>query len=261
MLFRSATINAHSTVFSHTNRLYVTEFGGGGKIYDMSADPNNVTIKSFPLPSWIDFDLPTPILPTPDESWILIHTFVGIQMWSLRQSTNTRDAPPDDIMGVDFSRDASLLALATETGIEIWDARIGQRRKVIQRESRSVVRYRPVAFSPKGELIVSNSKDGIIFVDVRAGELLPMTYSSPPIMEPDYSISVGISFDLSKIAALYRSINEVPQRYLYVWDLPGGTLLHSLQYCGVNEIQWSSRDQYLLLKQIEEHTSELQSPC
>src|SRR5258708_23641058 len=67
-----ATIEARSAVFSRTNRLYVAEFfGGGGKIYDMSADPNNVTIKSFSLPSRIDFDLPTPILPTPHESRIL----------------------------------------------------------------------------------------------------------------------------------------------------------------------------------------------
>src|SRR5258708_3621707 len=98
-----ATIKAHSAVFSRTNRLYVVERGGGGKIYDMSADPNNVTIKSFPLPSRIDFGLPTPILPTPDESRILIHTWDDIQMWSLRESTDTRDAPRHDIIDICFS--------------------------------------------------------------------------------------------------------------------------------------------------------------
>ena len=38
-------------------------------------------------------------------------------------------------------------------------------------------------------------------------------------------------------------------QYIYVWDLPSGTLLHSLE-CNerVYEIQWSSTDQYLLFK-------------
>src|SRR5260221_684432 len=112
--------------------------------------------------------------------------------------TLTRDAPRHDIIDICFSRDASLLALATKTGIEIWDARIGRCRKVIQRGSRSDV-FRPVAFSPKGELIVSDSDDGIIVVDVRTGELLPMTY--PSIREVVYFVrGVGISFDLSKLA-------------------------------------------------------------
>ncbi len=97
----------------------------------------HVTIKPFLLPSLIDFDRPTTILPTPDESRILIHKYDGIQVWSLRQFTESRDAPRDDIIGVDLSRDASLLTLATETGIEIWDACIGRRRKVIQNKGRS----------------------------------------------------------------------------------------------------------------------------
>src|SRR5258708_24788669 len=205
-----ATIEARSAVFSRTNRLYVAEFfGGGGKIYDMSADPNNVTIKSFSLPSRIDFDLPTPILPTPHESRILIHTDDDIQVWSLRQFTDTREAPRDDIRDIDFSPDASLLALATINGIEIWDARIGRGRKVIQKTYSWCV-----AFSPKGELIVSNSGDGIIVVDVRARELMPMTYLPPPIKEVRYYLrGVGISFDSSKIAALY-------DHYLHTQPIP-----------------------------------------
>jgi len=102
-----------------------------------------------------------------------------------------------------------------------------------------------VAFSPKGELIVFSRKYKIFVVDVRAGELLPMTYSFPPIQEGDSFVEgVGISFDLSKIAALYGTFRT--QQYLYIWDLPSGTLLHSLQCVGVDEIQWSWRDQYLL---------------
>src|SRR5258705_12061089 len=66
-----ATIKAHSAVFSRTNRLYVAESDdGGGKIYNMSEDPNNVTIKSLHLPSRISFSS-TSILPTPDASRIL----------------------------------------------------------------------------------------------------------------------------------------------------------------------------------------------
>ncbi len=72
-----------------------------------------------------------------------------------------RDGPCDHIRGINLSHDASLLALATETGIEIWDAQIGQCHQAIQ--SRNNVGYhRPVAFSPKGEFIVSSCEDGIL---------------------------------------------------------------------------------------------------
>src|SRR5258708_34619231 len=47
-----ATFNSVSwrPVFSRTNRLYARDFGSVS-VYGASADPNNVTIKSFPLPS------------------------------------------------------------------------------------------------------------------------------------------------------------------------------------------------------------------
>src|SRR5258708_1250668 len=53
-------------------------------------------------------------------------------------------------------RRITLSALATKTGIQIWDARIGQRLHVIQSRGRDWY-SRPVAFSPKGELLVSDS--------------------------------------------------------------------------------------------------------
>ncbi len=246
-----AKFDAHlsSVVFSRTNRLYVVGLYGGGRIYDMSADPNNVTIKSFPLPSQIDHFRRTTILPTPDESQILIHMEDGIQMWSLMQFTDTQDAPRHDIIGIDLSRDASLLALATETGIEIWDARIGQCRQVIESRKDVGVNYRPVAFSPKGEFIVSSSEDGLIVVDVRAGELMPMTYSFSPPRGHTYDQSAEISFDSSKIAALYvPQVQLVHMRCICVWDLPSGTLLHNLECGNICAIQWSWRDQYLLLE-------------
>ncbi len=77
---------------------------------------------------------------------------------------------------MDLSGDASHLALATFTDIEIWDARIGQLLYIIQSRSRDLG-SRPVAFSPKGGLLVSISGGVIIVVDVRTGVLLPTTYS------------------------------------------------------------------------------------
>src|SRR5260370_2164430 len=64
--------------------------------------------------------------PTPDESGILIYMNDDIQVWSLSQFMDP-NAPRDDIRGVDLSHDASLLALAPATGIEISDSRIAQR--------------------------------------------------------------------------------------------------------------------------------------
>src|SRR5258708_32526285 len=68
-----------SPVFSRTNRLYVNDTSSV-RDYHASADPNNVTVKSFPLPSRAQS-----LLPTPDESRILIHAADHIQVWSLRQ--------------------------------------------------------------------------------------------------------------------------------------------------------------------------------
>src|SRR5258708_2033681 len=109
-------------VFSRTNRLYVADTGRGdrGRVYDMSADPDTVSIKSFPLPSPIvrlgGYEFKS-ILPTPDESRILIRTSNDIQVCSLKFTNHTRNAPRCDIMGIDISGDASLLALATRPNI------------------------------------------------------------------------------------------------------------------------------------------------
>ncbi len=255
-LARFKTERGCSVAFSRTNRLYKAE-DDGGRVYDASA--TRVTIKSFPFPSIVYSDVPVPhtfksILPTPDESRILIRTMHDIQVCSLKFTDHTRDAPRHDIIGIDFSGDASLLALSTRITIEIWDARTGQRLHVIQSRSRNP-RFRRVAFSPKGELIVSVSEDGIIVVDVRAGVLLlPITYSfSPPGQDlTEMNIHcVGISFDLSKLAVIgswYDPASDKVIRCLYVLDLPSGTLLHNLDCGDTPVIQWSSADQYLLLE-------------
>ena len=238
-----ATFRGYCLEFSHANRLYVAEFGGG-RVYD----PNDVTFKSFSLPLNA-----SSILPTPDESQILIHTEDDIQVWSLRQFTDTRGAPRYDIKGIDLSSDASLLGLATETDIEIWDARIGQCRQVIHSLSSNYF-HRPVAFLPNGEFIVSSSEDGIIMVDVRAGVLMPMMYwfSGPQGHDQTNASvqSVGVSFDSSKLAAIILWGDEASNeeiRYICVWDLSSGTLLHNLE-CSepVEVIRWSWADHYLL---------------
>ncbi len=216
-------------VLSRTNRLYVSAFPCG-RIYDMSADPNSVAVKSFRRPSPLRCEVgPSPhtdvsILPTPDESRILICTSHVVEVLSLRPVTDTH-APRHDILGLTLSGDASILALATETNIEIWDARIGQRLHVIQSRTDSKDN-RHVALSAQGELIASLSDDGII----------PTTYSSSP---------QGRDSETPKLAASQLH----GAQYLCVWGLPSGTLLHSLE-CGgrLNELRWSRTDQYLLFK-------------
>ena len=251
--FESESISP--AVFSRTNRLYVAE-DDRGRVYDASTDPNRVAIKSFPSPSIVSSVVPVPhtqksILPMPDESRILIRTMVDIQVWSLKLS-DTRDAPRNEIMGIDISGDASLLALATETDIEIWDARIGQRLHGIQSRSGDIY-SRPVAFSPEGELVVSSSDDEIIVVDVRAGVLMPTTYPFSPQgrdLTEGCVESVGISFDSSKLAAImrYDQLSDESMGYICVWDLPSGTLRHSLKCGDSHEVQWSWTDQYLRFK-------------
>src|SRR5260370_668592 len=46
---------------------------------------------------------------------------------------------------------------------------------------------------------------------------------------------------------LCGTTSHPPQCYISVWDLPSGTLLHTLECDGYHyEIQWSRTDQYLL---------------
>ena len=88
-------------VFSRTNCLYVDE---SRRIYNMSADPNNVTTKSFPLPSRINYYLPAPsILPTPDKSQIPIH---GGWYSNVVTEAQIPEMPRDNIIGINFSCDA-----------------------------------------------------------------------------------------------------------------------------------------------------------
>src|SRR5258708_231886 len=248
VLARVESRNIRLMGFSYTNRLYMAEPKGESpgvfdcKVYDASADLNNVTIKSFPLPS----GRPLSILPAPDESRILCHTLNEIQVLSLMQFTDG-DAPRYDVMDIGLSGDASLLALATKTDIKILDARIGQCLHVIQSRSKSSSGSRPVAFSPKGELIVFEGDGAIIVMDVRTEVPLPTTSSqqSAIIMDIEH---FGISFDSSKLAASgsrYGLVSRKTIRSIYVWDLPSGTLLHSLVEHGFGSIevfQWSWSD-------------------
>src|SRR5258708_4263629 len=213
-------------VFSRTNRLYVADYGVG-RVYDASADPNSVTITSFPFISSLSYypllvlHANISILPTPDESRILIRTWDDIQVCSLKLTDYTRDTSHRDVIGIDLSGDASFLPLATLTDIEISVVRVGQHLHTIQNRARFLF-HRRVAFSPNGELIVSLSEDGIIVVDVRAGVLLPTTYSFSP-QGRDLTGSemtterIGISFDSSKLAARHSCADRasaVPTRYL-----------------------------------------------
>src|SRR6266481_2278398 len=103
--------------------------------------------------------------------------------------------------------------------IEVWDARVGECCQVFQSQSVDPDR-RPVAFSPRGELIASTGPDGVIIVDVQAGVLRPTSY----LVEIDDCIiySVRISFDSSRLAADMRN-------YVLIWDLPSSTLLHMVR--------------------------------
>ena len=90
------------------------------------------------------------ILPMLDDPQIVICNCGNFEVWSTRQLTNTDDSTPhaNTILGFNLSHDASLLAIVTETTIEIWDAWIGKCQDVIQTPDCSLV-----AFLPHGELI------------------------------------------------------------------------------------------------------------
>ena len=91
-------------------------------------------------------------------------------------------------------------------------------------------------------------------MDVRAGGLLRTAYLFSPqgwVPTRFQMLHVGISSDSSKLAAINRwpcGLIRNPIYYLCVWDLPSGTLLHSLECDDIQVFQWSWTDQYLLFK-------------
>ena len=232
-----------SLVFSRTNHLYMRPHSGDLRVYNTLGDHNQPETGLIPLLRHIGC-----ILPAPDDSKIVTQEGPSIQAWSPRRLDYTNDSTPlaNTILGIDLSGDASLVAIATRTAIEIWDARIGQRRDVIQTQSASY--HRLVAFSPRGELIVSSSKDGIVVVDVQASVLKSMRY--PFVKEqglndsPNFDVEwAGISFDSSRIAAV-SSLSGRP----HIWDLSSGTLLHAFDSNHISRptVRWSRTDLYLL---------------
>src|SRR5258705_6007331 len=191
-----------SLAFSRTNHLYMLAHSANVRVYSASGD-HKAAIRAISLRGHVD-----QMIPAPNDSQIVIQTLANdltnkydIEVWSLRQLTDTHDDStlhPNTILDIDLSGDASRLAIGTRTEIEVWDARVGRRRQVFQSQSFDP-HQRPVAFSPRGELIASTGPDGVIIVDVQAGVLRPTSY----LVEIDYRIvrSVGISFDSSRVAA------------------------------------------------------------
>ena len=238
-----------SLVFSRTSHLYMLPHSGDLRVYNALGDHNQPETRLIPLPVGTDH-----ILPAPDDSQIVIQMGLNIRVWSPRPVTDTHDSTPhaNTILAIDLSDDASVLAIATQTEIEIWDARMGQRRDVIQTQSANP-NQRPVAFSPRGELIVSSSRDGIIVVDAQASELRPTRY---PFMRgrglnesQNFDVKwAGISFDSSRIAV----VTPVQDRSkIHIWDLSSGTLLHAFDDSIYSSgFQWSRTDLYLLYETV-----------
>src|SRR5258708_7513202 len=224
-----------SLAFSCTNHLYMLTRSDNVRVYSASGDHNQAAIRAISLRGYV-----RQILPAPNDSQIVIQTSAniltagyGIEVWSLRQFADTHDSTPcpNTILGIDLSGDASRLAISTQMEIEVWDARVCQRCQVFQSKSANPS-FRPVAFSPRGELIASSNQDGVIVVDVQAGVLRPMSYL---VGIDGVAVNwVGISFDSSRLAA-------ATWRYVLIWDLPSGTLLHTISD-GYPTLQWSRLD-------------------
>ena len=225
-------------IFSHTDRLYVRAFSDGRSVCDAPASYNQAVIQSFPFPAHTER-----IALAPDDSHIAIQALFDTQIWSLKHfgdthySSNTR---LNTILSVELSRNASLLAVGTQTEIEVWDARMGQRRHIIRSQSANSDK-RLIACSPRGDFIASIDRDGIVVVDVQAGALMHTTYPSATGQgrtEASEYQQVGISSDSSRLAA--RTANRIE-----IWDLPTGSLLRTVDDEHVYSFKWSHTDLYL----------------
>ena len=219
--------------FSHANRLYMALRSGGGSVCDVLAEHDRPAIVPFPFPNNIDL-----ITLAPNDAQIAIRA-IDTQIWSLRDTQV--DSGPHSILSIDLSSDASLLAISAETKIEVWDVPINRCRYVIQRKSASID-PRPIAFSPRGELIVSSSRNGIIVIDVQTGMTRPTTYMTG--QDIDNYRHFGISFDDSTLAASTREFYSK----IRIWDLPSGTHLHTISDLATSypHFRWSRIDPYLM---------------
>ena len=237
-------------VFSLPNRLYMARHSGGGSVCDVLrlfhsgdgsvrnvlAEHDRSVIEPFPFPARIGR-----VALTPNDTQIAIWAFHDTQVWSLKHFRDAHvDSGPHSILDIDLSSDASLLAIGTETTIEVWDVRIVQCCYVIQSKS-TRSDQRSIHFSPRGELIVSDSRDGTIVIDVQMGIIRPTIYSAGGHANNHYR-QFGISFDDSTLAALNW------EGCIHLWDLPSGVLLHTIDDLQIKSagFEWSRRDLYLM---------------
>ena len=174
--------------------------------------------------------------------WGSIQAGNNTQVWSLKHFRDAHvDSGPHSILDIDLSSDASLLAIGAATKIEVWDVRIDRCRYVIESESASS-NCRPIDFSPSGELIVSDSRDGIIVIDVQTGIIRPTIYSVKGRRKTDHYNHLGISFDDSRLAASLWEFH-----YIQIWDLPSGVPLYTIVDWSIDSgFRWSWRDLYLM---------------
>ena len=227
-------------VFSHTNRLYHTPLHSkGGSVCDVSAEHDRSVIVPFPFPLTTHT-----ITVAPNDSQIAI-TWDNTQVWSLKHFRDTHvDLGPHSILAIDLSSDGSLLAISDKTKIEVWDVQINRCRYIIQDETTSGD-PRPIAFSPRGELIVSSSKCCIIIViDAQTGIIRRRIYEDDDDEAEinDYG-HFGISFDDCTLAT---STARYPLK-IQIWDLPSGAHLHTIHVDNYPpNLRWSQIDAYLM---------------
>ena len=228
--------------FSHTNRLYMTVGSGGGSVCAVLAERNRpVNVVPFSFPAGVHR-----IIVAPKETQVAFQIRSDTQVWSLNHFGDAcDDSYPHSILAIDLSSDGSLLAIRTQTEIEVWDARIDRCRYIIRSKATESDR-KCIAFSPRGELVVSSSPDGIIVIDVQTGIIRPTTYSRSQDVTGTTDVygNVGISFDCSIVSALGWREGFPNEPRTHIWDLPSGTLLYE-DTISYHFSRWSQIDLYM----------------
>ncbi len=112
---------------------------------------------------------------------------------------------------VAFSPDGNTIATGTRSGVDLFDAKSGQKNQIFQRRICSV---RSIAFSPDGNTIALSGSDNLLMFDMNTGQEITLPFS---IVKCVYS--VGFTPKGSMVASGY--VNNT----LRLWDVDTGKVL------------------------------------